>query len=130
MLLSETAQILAKVQLLDNRTVDRITLDAGHEIIGHLDYADAMAALNLHRRESTEYIMPAHIIQNLRRAKLIRQTAEAKQRAIEATQARQILAERGEDVTPIRLQEIQATLKDFGKMPDRPRLEIVKDKTA
>ena len=82
--LSETAKILAKAQLIDNRHVDRETIQAWHEIIGHHDYQDAMTALTIHRQESTEYLTPAHINQNIRRAREIRATEQNRQRALTA----------------------------------------------
>jgi hypothetical protein len=58
---SETAKLLAKAQLIDNRTVDRATVEAWHEAIGHQDYAEAMEALFRHRQTSTDWLEPAHI---------------------------------------------------------------------
>lgn len=58
---SETAKLLAKMQLIDNRTVDRATVEAWHEAVGHNDFADAMSALDQHRRASTAWVEPAHI---------------------------------------------------------------------
>lgn len=58
---SEVGKLLAKAQLIDNRTVDRATIEAWHEAIGHHDAADAMAALYRHRQTSTDWLEPAHI---------------------------------------------------------------------
>ena len=44
-------------------------MEAWHEVIGHIPYAVAMTALTIHRRTSSEYLMPAHIIANLRKAR-------------------------------------------------------------
>lgn len=52
-----------------------------------------------------------------KRASAMAERAAAKQRAIDATKARQMIEAQGETVTPVRLQEIQAAMKDFGKMP-------------
>lgn len=59
---SQTARLLGKAALVDNRTIDQMTIEAWHEIVGHLDYDDALAALLKHRTESTDYLMPAHIV--------------------------------------------------------------------
>lgn len=75
---SQTAKLLAKAALVDNRTVDAMTVEAWHEAIGHLDYDDAMAALTEHRRTSTEYLQPAHItagVKKIRAARVDRGTA-------------------------------------------------------
>ncbi|MBT8161030.1 MULTISPECIES: hypothetical protein [Arthrobacter] len=66
---SETAKILAKAALIDNRKIDRETVEAWHEVIGHVPYDIAMAALTIHRRTSSDYLVPAHIISNLRKAR-------------------------------------------------------------
>lgn len=58
---SDVGKLLAKAQLIDNRTVDRATIEAWHEAIGHHDAADAMEALYRHRQTSTEWLAPAHI---------------------------------------------------------------------
>jgi hypothetical protein len=65
-----------------------------------------------------------------KRASAMAERAQAKQRAIQATQTRQALEARGETVPPIRLQEIQTALKDFGT--EKPRLRLVErlDETA
>jgi len=110
MLLSETAKILAKIQLIDNRTVDLETVKAWHEAIGRFEFADAMTALTLHRQDSTEFVMPGHIKDNVRRAKAMRASNEARQRAILTSRAREILAARGEEATPVRMQEVRELL--------------------
>lgn len=119
MLLSETAKILAKVQLIDNRTVDRVTVDTWHEIIGHFTYEDVLAAINLHRLESTEYLVPAHIKANMTRAKAIRKRNEAKQRAIETTRVCELIESYGEVPTAARIEEMREMLDNVGRM-DRP----------
>ncbi len=67
--LQETAQVLAKVQLGDNRQVDELTVREWHDAIGHLALHEAMEAVRLHRQESTEWVMPAHVIANVRRVR-------------------------------------------------------------
>jgi hypothetical protein len=85
MLKSEVAQLLAKAALIDNRKIDAATVETWHELIGHVDYDTAMAALTIHRRTSSEYLLPSHIIANLRKAREKQTIAEAKARAITAT---------------------------------------------
>lgn len=80
----ETKMILAKASLIDNRTVDLQTIRAWHEIIGPLDFTDSLKALTIHRRESTEYLTPAHIVKNIRRARDLRETETNRQRALTA----------------------------------------------
>lgn len=78
----ETAAVLAKIKLGDNRQVDNagLVLNEWHDAIGDLDYLDAIAAVVLHRRESTDYLMPAHIRIGARRAKEAREREQRKQR--------------------------------------------------
>ncbi len=83
--LSQTAQVYAKVQLFDNRQpADRVMLQAWHEVLGHLDYADALEAVAVHMRGSTEYITPAHLVVAAKQSKVNRLAAENKTRAIAA----------------------------------------------
>jgi hypothetical protein len=63
----ETAGVLTKIQLGDNREITELVIDEWHDTIGHLAYADAIAAVKLHRQESTDYLQPAHVIRNARR---------------------------------------------------------------
>lgn len=81
----QTKMILAKAALIDNRIIDIHVIRAWHEVIGRYEYEDALAALTLHRQNSTEYLMPGHIKENIRNAKLMRDREKAKQRAIETT---------------------------------------------
>jgi hypothetical protein len=126
----QTKMILAKAALIDNRIIDIHVIKAWHEVIGRFDYEDAIAALTLHRQNSTEYLLPAHIKDNIRSAKLMRASNEARQRAIEVTRARELLAAQGEEATPVRLQELREQFENLGRM-ERPALvaEIVEDET-
>lgn len=58
----EVAQLLTIAALVDNRTVTAEATIAWHEIIGHLPYGEAAAALRAHYEGSTEWVMPAHIV--------------------------------------------------------------------
>jgi len=78
----ETAAVLAKIKLGDNRQVDNagLVLNEWHDAIGDLEYSDAIAAVVLHRRESTEYLMPAHIRMGAKRARESREREARKRR--------------------------------------------------
>lgn len=58
----ECSELLTLASVVDSRIVATETVNVWHEAIGHVDYDVAKAALTLHRQESTEYLMPAHII--------------------------------------------------------------------
>lgn len=60
-------QVVAKIQLGDNRQVDALTLREWFDTIGHLDADDALRAVTMHRQESPDYLQPFHIITNCRR---------------------------------------------------------------
>lgn len=58
---SEMAKLLGVAALVDNRVVTAEVVEAWHEAIGDLSYEQARRALAVHRRESTEYLQPAHL---------------------------------------------------------------------
>lgn len=64
---NDLKQVLAKIQLGDSRQVDALVLREWFDTIGHLEVGDALQAVTLHRQESTQYLMPAHIIANVKR---------------------------------------------------------------
>ena len=72
----EMARLLAKIQLGDNRQVTALVLQDWMETLGHLRYEDAYRAVVEHRRESTDYLMPAHITQRVRRYQREREMRE------------------------------------------------------
>lgn len=59
--IDETADLLAEVQLIDNRRVEEATLVAWHRLVDDLDYSEAVEAVRLHFRTSTAYLTPAHL---------------------------------------------------------------------
>jgi hypothetical protein len=63
----ELAQFLARLAVADNRQVDAFVLAHWQPLIGDLELHDAVDALVMHSRESTVYLMPAHIIENVKR---------------------------------------------------------------
>lgn len=75
--IDELKQVVAKVQLGDNRQVDRLVLEYWFELIGHLDIRDAFEGVNAHRRTSPGvWLEPGHVIAGARRAKETRLRAE------------------------------------------------------
>lgn len=73
---AEISALLAKAQLDDNREISHQVIVRWTEILGpvHATLDDALEALNLHRRESADYLQPAHIVANLRRVREERAT--------------------------------------------------------
>lgn len=96
--------------------MDPATVQTWWEILGHLSFSDAMNALMIHRRESTEYLQPAHIIKLAARVRRERRIEEAKvaplaisQRTAPPPDFRAQIA-----AAKMRVQELTA---GFGKMP-------------
>jgi hypothetical protein len=72
----EVAQVLAKIQLGDNRQADRLVLAYWVESIGDLDFTDSMEAVRLHRRERPGvWLEPGHVVAGARRARMERERA-------------------------------------------------------
>ena len=66
MSIDELTRLLARIQVLDNRQVDELTIQAWQPLMVDVKYSDAVEAVNQHARESTEYLKPAHIIRIVR----------------------------------------------------------------
>ncbi len=59
----ELTSLLARIQVLDNRQVDQITIEAWTPLMRDVPYPAAVDAVNEHFRSSTDYLQPAHIVQ-------------------------------------------------------------------
>lgn len=72
--IEQVSHVLAKAAAVDNRDVGRAAVLAWNEVIGDLDFEDALAAVTRHRRESPGvYLEPGHI---RRIARIIREERE------------------------------------------------------
>lgn len=69
MLKSETSKLLTLAATVDPLALTPMMVEVWHEIIGHLTYKEARAALKAHRETSTEIVKPAHIIAQVRQAR-------------------------------------------------------------
>lgn len=65
----ELTVLLARIQVLDNRQVDELTIQAWEPLVEDLDYSDAVQAVITHFRDSTAYLQPAHIRALIRSAR-------------------------------------------------------------
>ena len=64
MTIAQTAALVAKVALGDNRHVDELVIAYWHDTIGDLDFDDALAALKRFRRERPGvYLEPGHLLE-------------------------------------------------------------------
>lgn len=64
--IEEITVLLARIQVLDNRQVDELTIQAWTPLLAHVPYGSAVDAVNAHFQESTDYLQPAHIIGRVR----------------------------------------------------------------
>jgi hypothetical protein len=60
--LAETDRLLTVIANVDNRRVDDATVLVWHEILASLPFADCLVAATNHFGESTDYLMPVHIV--------------------------------------------------------------------
>lgn len=65
----QVTALLARIQVLDNRQVDQLTIEAWTPLMSRLDYAEAVEAVNIHFRTTSEYLQPAHIVAGVKRLK-------------------------------------------------------------
>lgn len=70
----EVSEFLTVVSVLDSRKVNPETVEVWHDLIGNLDYEDAIAAAAMHRQESVAWLEPHHIIANVKRIRSERST--------------------------------------------------------
>lgn len=65
----ETKMLLADVARRDNRPPSFALLAMWHDALDDIDFHDAKAALKILNRETTDYLMPAHIRNAVKRAR-------------------------------------------------------------
>jgi hypothetical protein len=68
----ETGKLLAAAATVDNRKVGPLQVLMWHRVLGDLRYEDCEAALVEHFGESTDWVMPAHIRQRVKKIRLQR----------------------------------------------------------
>lgn len=67
--LVETGQLLTVAAAFDNRHVTTDTAIAWHEVLEDIELEDALVAVREHHKNSTEYLMPGHVVAGARRNK-------------------------------------------------------------
>jgi hypothetical protein len=113
---SETAIVLAKIALVDNRRLDPPDADlsdpmstpilsAWHELIGHLQMDDCLQAVVRHRQTSTDWVLPVHVIRLVQEIRVERLTG------VTAESIAEDLALDGDD--PLYLAKIQARYREI-----------------
>lgn len=71
----EIAKLLTIASMIDNRTVGPETVQEWHRVIGNLDFEPARDAVEQHFRESTSYLLPAHVTAQVRRVREVKALA-------------------------------------------------------
>jgi len=74
--IEETNRLLTVLQQIDKRIIDDPTVIVWQEVLHDLPLDDCVRAATVHYRESTEYLMPAHIVAGARAIQRERMRAE------------------------------------------------------
>jgi hypothetical protein len=82
--LIEANRLLTIIQNIDKRIVDEAVVVVWQELLKDLRFADCFIAVTQHFRESTDYLMPAHIVAGARALERERLRAANNRRAIES----------------------------------------------
>lgn len=86
MRVDQTSELLTVLAAVDNREVTELTVGAWHEVIGHLDYSIARAAVVAARQNTTiPYVEPRHVLAH---AETLNGQRERQQRIAAAGQVR------------------------------------------
>ena len=72
MLESEAFKLLTLASARDGRAVTQAHAKVWVEDLGQLEYLEAAGAMKLHYQESDKWILPAHIIANVKRVRELR----------------------------------------------------------
>ena len=69
--LEQITALLMRIQIIDNRKIDKaVLLEWEVDLAGVDDFAAAMEAVTMHRAESSEWLLPVHIRRNVERIRL------------------------------------------------------------
>jgi hypothetical protein len=65
--LNETGELLARIQVHDNRQIGAVTIEEWQHDLAKVAYADALQVVRDHRAKSTEYLTANHILVGVRK---------------------------------------------------------------
>lgn len=66
--LRETTRLLQTVAVVDNRTVDELTITVWCDLLADMPLTDSLTAVREHRREHpSTYLTPGHVVDGVRR---------------------------------------------------------------
>lgn len=64
----QAGELLARIQVHDNRKVDELTIEEWHHDLADVDFADALAAVRAHRRlPDPVYLSIGHVLAGVKR---------------------------------------------------------------
>lgn len=86
----EAFQLLTLASARDGRTVDREVAMVWAEDLAHIRLPDAVEAATLHYQETTAWMMPNHVITNVRRIRERRERDERIRAQLEPPQPRPV----------------------------------------
>ena len=69
MSIDELTTLLARIQVLDNRQIDQLTIEAWAPLMADVPYAAAVEAANAPFRTPTASLQPAHSVQGVHAAR-------------------------------------------------------------
>lgn len=64
---AQTGELLARIQVHDNRQIGLVTIEEWQHELKDTSYADALEAVREHRRTSTEYLTASHVLAGVKR---------------------------------------------------------------
>lgn len=100
---SEAALLLGKLAATDGRTISEATARAWAETLPDVALDEALAAVPIHFRQTTDFAMPAHILRIVADMRREQRRAERERQELEAEQQAAIgrgpVDDRSEDVT-------------------------------
>lgn len=98
--LTDTDQLLTLIQNMDKRKIDDAAVLLWQQILGDLEYTDCVRAAINHFRESTDYLLPAHIVAGARAIERERIREDNHRKALEAAPATDSrpLADRSQEI--------------------------------
>lgn len=71
MTIEQITALLMRIQIIDNRRIDKaVLLEWEVDLAGVDDFPAAMEAVTMHRAESSEWLLPVHIRRNVERIRL------------------------------------------------------------
>jgi hypothetical protein len=92
----EVAKLMTRASAMDNRIVTEEKVEAWFEVLHSVPYEFAVQAVNNHFKESTDYLLPAHIVAGARHARDRRERDQRLRAALDPGSQRNLQLEASE----------------------------------